>query len=830
MIESHILTTDGKEYIDVDSVREALGTVDENVYILGVIRQLKQERDELKDKVSRMKKRENAAYGASCGYSEYSEDKAPAFVCSVSSYSWSFDAGSPFRNDSICVELELTPTANYKGTFDMEDLKRYIQEYGRDKKLGVLERADYENAKAARVHLAELYKQIKGVAKLDTDLSQKDIYKAILDEYTKVRNSWFSAREELKRAHKGVVGLSLCDYNGSETNETMANEILDVVDTMRKAYKRLDEEVAKLRRFRADIRKALCLSQYTDEDGVQEARRIYDLFTDLVYFKGSVARAAGLESNADTTDILETVERMQKLLDAKEKRCGEMTATLDRLKEIIGAETLDNEEFVKGVEEQQRELRELRQKLLQYRYSRAEDPLSELRAKIREIYRSIFNCSWEEGYSYCSALDNISNEYERVTYFYKEKNNELKEAKEKYSRYCLAVGSLFDVPAEHHEDISWIEDAFKQTKDDYMKRGEELKAAQKFRMDIWGALEHEGRPRPPRYNATILDAINTRLQALDRLEKFRGDVAEIVGMNPNETCRLLLTAVKSIKDSRDAALDEANKTIYAVDKDEYEKQKNLVDRLARLRSDICTEFALGHEGSDEELIKRVRMYRDCHHKLCKDYTELRKAIWDAMDRKPETLPEETERLVGEVRLLAYGEKCLHEFRDAIAEAIGITYPTTNNFIVKRVTDIYKMYGEAQDEAMRITKLYNDVAAKYSATESKYREQFSLRQQWYTRYESEHERANGVQKKLDKLRGIEAERDKYKENCKYWHDMYDSVEAARGALTTKIRELQKELKEERHPNLEEFREEHPIDTDPGYLRKGEEDTDGSNEDS
>ena len=42
------LSTDGKEYVDADSIREALGIVDEYVDILGVIKKLKEERERYK--------------------------------------------------------------------------------------------------------------------------------------------------------------------------------------------------------------------------------------------------------------------------------------------------------------------------------------------------------------------------------------------------------------------------------------------------------------------------------------------------------------------------------------------------------------------------------------------------------------------------------------------------------------------------------------------------------------------------------------------------------------------------------------------------------------
>ena len=543
MLESYIRTGDGKDYVDVDCVREALGIIDEDINIFGVIKKLredkdlleelhtnhigqlkeyaelaselgigsgdaesikdyivslKEERDQLKEKCDKLKLRANAMYGASCGYSA---DKAPAFRCNVISYSWNFgpiasrllmdEPSCILNNDSIRVELDLTPNANYKGTFDMEDLKRYIEEYGREKRLGVLESVDYQKAKAARAELAFLYKTVLGKDRLDTNLSPHEVMKAIHDEYKRVAG------------HDKLFRDSVCDALGTTT-----------------------------------------------------------AVSDSYLFKN-----------------------------------------IEKLK-----------------------------------------------------------------------LDH-------------------KEIQEKYSRYCLAVGSLCNIPAEHREDISWIEDAFNSTKKDALK---------------W---------------------------------------------------------------------------------------KDDADRLARLRSNICTALCLGHESCDGNIIGRIHMLQDCHDKLCKDYTDLRKAIWEAMDRKPETLPNETARLVGEVHALAYGNKWLRGFRDGVAEAIGITYHTTNNFIFKRVSDIYKECGEAHDLAMELDRKCMDLTAKNSELESKWKEQYCLRQQWHVRYESEHERANGVQKALDRERekcrikdiSLETTKKQYEKVC----GNLETAECALNGMRSKVRELREE---------------------------------------
>ena len=189
------------------------------------------------------------------------------------------------------------------------------------------------------------------------------------------------------------------------------------------------------------------------------------------------------------------------------------------------------------------------------------------------------------------------------------------------------------------------------------------------------------------------------------------------------------------------------------------------------------------------------MMQDCHDKLFKDYTELREAIWEAMDRKPETLPEEDARLVGEITELARGEKLLIEFRDAVAEAIGITYPTTNNFILKRASDIYKERGESHDLAMELARKCIDLTAKNSDLQQKFDFQSGLRQQWHARYESEHERANGVQKALDRERekcrvkdiSLETAKKQYEKVC---GDL-ETAECALTGMKSKVRSLQEE---------------------------------------
>lgn len=563
MLESYIRTGDGKDYVDVDCVREALGIkededislaikklkeereryksncdyfagiaedklcdrnklelelrealgtvceyVGEYAEIPGLVRKLKKERDKLKERCGKLEDRlrtyrfiANGTYGDSCGYSKYTCDKAPAFRCDVISYSWNFgsiapcslmdEPSYPIRNGSIRVELDLTPNANYKGAFDIEGLKRYIQAYGSEKKLGIIESVDYQNAKVARAELAHLYKTVLGKEKLDVDLSPHEIMKAILDEY-----------------------------------------------------------------------------------------------------------------------------------------------------------------------------------------KRGRDSLAELRAKIREIYREVFGFGWEENQSYVLSLNDINEEYKRVVHNFKERTADWSKAQQELDRYRLAVGSLLDIPKESRDDLNAIEFSFTFSKEVYKS-----------------------------------------------LQKFRDDVCKILDTPSSMDDKYILEQVEKLKDNKP--------TVF--------------------RNDVAVAIGMTPKDSNPDIIKRVMAIRESHDKLCKDYTELRNAIWEAMDRKPETLPGDDARLVWEVQALAYGNKWLREFRNGVAEAIGITYHTTNTFLMTRVSDIYKERGEAHDLAMELDRKCIDLTAKNAELESKWNEQYRLRQMWHVRWESENERANGEHKRAEKLR-------------------------------------------------------------------------------
>lgn len=642
----------GVTYISENDLREALGIVDEYVDIFGVIKKLKEERDQLKEKCDKM-----------------ADDKAPAFFCYVSGYSWSIGStGSPFRNDSIRVELNLTPTANYKGTFDFEDLKKYIQNYGREKKLGVLESVDYQNAKAARAELAYLYKQVLGKEKLDRDLSPHEVMKAILDEYKRVRDSQIAFSQCLRSVYMHIYEGT--GYNVSDIYAA-PDKIAEWIITRYDSTKTLGHMETI-----CDIND--CIDELCDKYNVVQPDRKSTTKERLDYIFDVLSDYRGMHDSEWA--------RVEKLI--KEKRA-------------------------------------------------VEDSLAELRAKVREIYRSIVDDEWDEHLSYTSALNDINEEYKRVVRNFEERTADWSKAQQEYSRYRLAVGSLLDIPKEARGDINAIERSFTFSK----KKYESLK---EFRDNVCEIFDIPS-------NMTdnyILKEIHDIADRYDELEDFRADICgalDIEGMlgTPKQNDKYILEQVEKLKGDSTS-----------------------LDRYARLRSNICTALCLGGETSDEDILERVRKTRECHDKLCKDYAKLH-----------------DDYVASQKQVKCFTNRCdsLENLRRDLWE-----------FRKNAIEDLKNRgFFFRPEENETLPEIYTKLLKRYDDYFGRYKEQYRLRQCWHVRWESENERANGVQKKLDKLRGIEEEKDKLEKFCKYWHDMYDSSETARGALTGKIRELKEE---------------------------------------
>lgn len=748
MLEKHISYISGgpfdDTFVSLNCVREALGIIDEDTDILRTIRKLreerdakidglkadleltkrlykenrdfidkvceavdiqrpysksgydstvklisgfKKERDQLKDQVRRLRIQANSVYGAGCGYSEYSGDKAPAFLCNVISYSWGFEGGA-LRNGSIRVELDLTPTANYKGTFDLEDLNRYIQNYGREKKLGIIESVDYQNAKAARAELKRLYKTVLGIKDTsDIDLSPHEVMKAISNEYAQ--------REEFIRALSCSLGFGDPIVNPDNIGQK-ENDILERVESLK--------------------------------SGVWPCE---NSSTFAEYLRNEFPKFCKEYNVAPIAD---------------------------------GSSVRDWIRYIFGV-------------------------LSD--------YRFIAN-GWDGPMGYKSLKEFLND-----------------------------VCEILDIPSSMADDHKQILNEIH----DFADRYYELRD---FRADICEVLDIDADElfgSPQQNDKYILEQVEKLKNDGCKLTVFRNDVAKAVCSNPNDSNADILKAVEAV-------MERATELQFnTVNKDNVvqpaHSKTTRYKSLNEFRDIVYKELGLPRYGytlieAIDELRKRLNR---------KDYTELRKAIWEAMDRKPETLPEEDARLVGEIAELARGEKLLIEFRDDVAKAIGIEYPAANNVILNNVKYVYKDRKDAYDMVAKLNdqvtvlekakeelqqnfdyqsfrrkaiedlksrgflfrydenetlrEIYAKLLKRYDWIHGAYKEQYRLRQMWHVRWESENERANGVQKKLDKLRGIEAERDKCKENCKYWSDMYSSSEAACGALKGKIRELKDE---------------------------------------
>jgi chromosome segregation ATPase len=233
--------------------------------------------------------------------------------------------------------------------------------------------------------------------------------------------------------------------------------------------------------------------------------------------------------------------------------------------------------------------------------------------------------------------------------------------------------------------------------------------------------------------------------------------------------------------------------------DAIDELKKRLDRSARLRSNICTALCLGHESCDGNIIGRIHMMQDCHDKLCKDYTELRKAIWEAMNRKPETLPEETARLVGEVRMLQMNfdasQKQVKGFTNR-CDSLENLRQDLWEFRKNAIEDLKNrgfFFRPEEDEDL--PEIFVRLLKRYDYYFNRYKEQYCLRQQWHVRYESENERANGVQKALDREREKCRVKDISLETAKKQYEKVrnnlETAECALNGMRNKVRSLQKE---------------------------------------
>lgn len=317
------------------------------------------------------------------------------------------------------------------------------------------------------------------------------------------------------------------------------------------------------------------------------------------------------------------------------------------------------------------------------------DALFELRAKVREIYRAFHGC-WEDGYSYCSALNDINEEYKRLSYDYAVAYKANKDLQEEYDRYQLAVGSLLDIPKEARKDISAIERSFTYSKDCY-----------------------------------------------EKLQDFRNEVKLAV----NEYCS-----------NNSPTHDDILKALYKMrhDCDNNQKANDKLDSLCRLRSNICSHVIFcGGEVSDEYILKELEALRcntDYFKAFEKDCSERQAFIFklcEALDLDKESIGSFFDD--EEAAIL----KAIEDNNKATASVYKWNQAYSD---VRRLLDISpdadsgEMVGALNKIICDRAKLETRLAiAKMMRTEPD-----RLRKMWHSRYESEHKRANGEHKRAEKL--------------------------------------------------------------------------------
>lgn len=399
-----------------------------------------------------------------------------------------------------------------------------------------------------------------------------------------------------------------------------------------------------------------------------------------------------------------------------------------------------------------------------------EDSLAELRAKIREIYLEMYLTGNDEPDSYIERLHLIHEEYKRVVHNFEERTADWSKAQKEYSRYRLAVNSLLDIPKDIRDDINAIERAFTFSKREY-------KSLKEFRDNVCEILDIPSNMA----DNYVLKEIHDVADRYDELEDFRADICgalDIEGMlgTPQQNDQYILAQVEKLKDIRVVVTHGCD------------HNDTSLDRYARFRSNICTALCLGGETRDEDILNAITKMREEGNKLAR----LRSNICSEFSLVPENCDG---NIIGHVHMMQDCHDKLREFRDAVAKAIGMEYPTTNQVILNNVQYIYKDRKDAYDI---VAKLHDHVTELEKAKEDlkqKFEFQSGLRQQWHARYESEHERANGVQKALDRERekcrvkdiSLETAKKQYEKVC----SNLETAECALTGMKSKVRSLQEE---------------------------------------
>lgn len=686
------LSADGKEYIDGACVREALGIVDEHVDVFGVIKKLKQERDEFKEKCDKLKKRANAVYGTSCGYSEYSGDKAPAFLCNVISYSWSFGAiDTPFPNNSIRVELNLTPTANYKGTFDLEDLKRYIQAYGREKKLSdfevfcklvnncidelcdkytvvkpdrnrtTRERLDYifgvldEHAERCD-ELDDFRADICEVLDIDTDElfgspQQNDKY--VLEQVKKLKES---------AGHDKLFRDSVCDALDT-TTAVSDSYLFKTIEKLKLDHKEIQE---KHSRYCLAVGSLLGIPNEARED-INAIERSFTFskkqYKSLQKFRDDVCEIFDIPSNMADNYILKEIHDVADRYDELEDFRADICGALD-IEGMLGTPKQNDKYILEQVEN-------------------LNDECDDLIVFRNDVAKAV-----------CSN-PNDSN-----------------------ADILKTVGAVMERATELQFNTVDKDDVVQPTH----SKTTRYKSLQEFRDSVYKELGLN------RYGCTLTETIDELKKRLDHNARFRSDVCIALGLSCETSDEDILKRVRMTSDCHDALCKD------------YTELKHGNELLIEFRDDVAKAIGMGYPTTNQVILQNVKyLYKDrgdayeIVSKLNDQVTALEKAKEDLQQML----------IASQKQVKGWTNRC-----DSLEDQ-GRDLSELRKNAIEELKSRGFCFRPEEDETL--PEIYDKLLKRYDWAYGEYKEQYRLRQAWYARWGSENERANGEHKRAEKLR-------------------------------------------------------------------------------
>lgn len=351
------------------------------------------------------------------------------------------------------------------------------------------------------------------------------------------------------------------------------------------------------------------------------------------------------------------------------------------------------------------------------RIHEAEQKLSELRAKIREVYRGVFSCGMEDHYSYVAALDDILKDYNFVKQL-KEKAEEkavsYKTELNKCREYILTVyreifdcsngdpeGSdkenLNDILEEYRRVVSNFEE---RTVDWYQVKNSlsNLKRQYEDEVKLVSSVRAERDSNKAKY-----------LVFLDKLAK----VLDVSYSNPNYIPAKeqdILRAVGTLKTSFDGASEELEDlTIRLNDSNRaYDTSSSMYGSAVKLLGEYLTEAKdiLGIDScTKEDITKAIKDLKSAYNNLRNDYDEVCEGY--------AKLQEDYDKLNGAYKVVVEWNNAYDELRSLL----GLGAAAKAETLIAAV----KMLRNAKNR-------------------------------WHERYESEHERANGEHKRAEKCFG------------------------------------------------------------------------------